>query len=341
WGWGRGQAYVTLMYAKMLEDEYEVFVLKQGTNPIADEFEEVNAIITEYPKYNVEKKVFKEWIRENDLDAVVFNEYNQWTIDEQNLVKVAKEMGVKVYGYLVTEKFKPGQEKDYDRIWAPTMSFVRNMRKNKVRKFTYIPYSIDLNEFEVKDVKNTKFTFFHQGGWGGVHSRKNTRQVIEAFKALDKPDTRLVITSQISIDMELPENIIILNKEHTRKEMIDYFKSADAFVQPSKWETIGIPILEAMASGLPVITCDIPPMNEFVRPGINGYLANGTMKDYPGISIQGMDVDILDLKAKMETMLNPTIYSMLTKNSRAVVEKIYDLEKNKKYLLEFLKEDLK
>jgi len=50
WGWGRGQANVTLCYAKMLQGKYDIFILKQATNPIEEDFKTVNVHITEYPK---------------------------------------------------------------------------------------------------------------------------------------------------------------------------------------------------------------------------------------------------------------------------------------------------
>jgi glycosyltransferase involved in cell wall biosynthesis len=39
----------------------------------------------------------------------------------------------------------------------------------------------------------------------------------------------------------------------------------DVAIQPSKMEGIGFMILEAVCAGLPVITTDYPPMNEYVR----------------------------------------------------------------------------
>jgi len=72
WGWARGQSYLTLCYAKMLKDEYDVYIFKQGDNKIAPEFKAVDVNVTEYPKYVVDKEVFKSWVKENKLDAVIF-----------------------------------------------------------------------------------------------------------------------------------------------------------------------------------------------------------------------------------------------------------------------------
>jgi len=344
WGWGRGQAYVTLSYSKMLLPDYEVYILKQGQNPINDEFK-IDVEVMEVPDYNVDPSVFKMWIETNKLDVVVFNEYKQWNDDGNNLIKIAKECGCKAYGYLVWEKWA-GKEAytEYDRLIAPTVSFERFYRINKVRNFTYIPYSLDLEEFRHpdKEVKNDKpFTFFHPGGWGGVHNRKNTEKVIEAFKLLDKQDTKLVITSQKPLEGNYPDNIEIIDKDLTRKEMIDMYYKSDVVVLPSKWETVGLPILESLAAGKPVITSNAAPMNEFIKEGLNGYLVTGEMKKYPDIGIYSCETTALAIKNKMINSMTQMLYPITSRNARYVAETIYDLKNTRQYFIELLEKDLK
>jgi glycosyltransferase involved in cell wall biosynthesis len=51
-----------------------------------------------------------------------------------------------------------------------------------------------------------------------------------------------------------------------------YYKSADICIFPSRHEGFGIVILEAMASGIPVIASDIPSFRETISNGIDGIL---------------------------------------------------------------------
>jgi glycosyltransferase involved in cell wall biosynthesis len=51
-----------------------------------------------------------------------------------------------------------------------------------------------------------------------------------------------------------------------------YYKSADICVFPSRHEGFGLVILEAMASGIPVIASDIPSFREIISDGIDGRL---------------------------------------------------------------------
>jgi len=350
WGWGRGMCFVTMMYAKMLKDDFNVFIYKQKDNLIQDDFAVDYVHVTDTKKHFPTGNEFKDWIKTNKIDAVVFNEYKQWEIDSDNLVRVAREAGCRVYGYLVLERFGIPLAEMYDRILAPSVSYEKYLRQSKIRNFTYVPYSLDLNEFpkEMKVKRSEKFTFFHPGGWGGVHQRKNTESICHAFGNLKVDNIKLVITSQAKFSGQTKQwlasfknEVEVINKNLTRTEIIEQFYKADVVVLPSKWETIGIPILEALGAGKPVITSNAPPMNEFIVPNMNGFVVDGSMLDYEGIAIKGIDVDIRKLEIAMETSMIPDINAVLKKNARHVAEELYDLEKNKKYFINFLNEDLK
>jgi glycosyltransferase involved in cell wall biosynthesis len=51
-----------------------------------------------------------------------------------------------------------------------------------------------------------------------------------------------------------------------------YYKGADICVFPSRQEGFGIVILEAMASGIPIIASDIPSFRELISNGVDGRL---------------------------------------------------------------------
>lgn len=56
------------------------------------------------------------------------------------------------------------------------------------------------------------------------------------------------------------------------EELSKAFASGDAFIFPSVSETLGLVILESMASGLPVIAAKSGPTNEQITDGVNGKL---------------------------------------------------------------------
>lgn len=99
---------------------------------------------------------------------------------------------------------------------------------------------------------------------GGVSPRKNTRRLIAAFtqwRGRGGPRTtyRLLITGT-SLDREftedgapLPAGVSLLGYVD-KSELPGLYANAAAFLYPGIYEGFGIPIIEAMASGTPVVT---------------------------------------------------------------------------------------
>ncbi|PFG11889.1 glycosyltransferase family 4 protein [Bacillus sp. es.036] len=92
-----------------------------------------------------------------------------------------------------------------------------------------------------------------------------------------KPDAHLAIVGDGPYRSELEKNFAHLkNVTFTGflhgEELARAYASADAFMFPSTTETLGLVILEAMASGLPVIAAESGPTNEQVEDGSTGLL---------------------------------------------------------------------
>jgi glycogen(starch) synthase len=64
---------------------------------------------------------------------------------------------------------------------------------------------------------------------------------------------------------------ILGRPDHT--ELYRLYRAVDALVFPTRYEGFGLPPLEAMSAGCPVITTNVPIVNESVRDGENGLLA--------------------------------------------------------------------
>ncbi|WNZ23342.1 glycosyltransferase [Leptolyngbya sp. NK1-12] len=62
----------------------------------------------------------------------------------------------------------------------------------------------------------------------------------------------------------------------TGRDLAAAFASADAFIFPSRTETLGLVLLEAMAAGCPVIAANAGGIPDIVTDGVNGYLFDPT-----------------------------------------------------------------
>jgi glycosyltransferase involved in cell wall biosynthesis len=99
---------------------------------------------------------------------------------------------------------------------------------------------------------------------GGVSPRKNTRRLIAAFsrwraRGGRRSQYRLLITgTSLDADFEqngsaLPEGVSLLGYVD-KAELPGLYSGAAAFLYPGIYEGFGLPIIEAMASGAPVVT---------------------------------------------------------------------------------------
>ena len=58
----------------------------------------------------------------------------------------------------------------------------------------------------------------------------------------------------------------------TGSDLADYYRRADVFVFPSRWETFGIVMIEAMACGTPVAAYPVQGPEDVIDQGITGFM---------------------------------------------------------------------
>lgn len=60
----------------------------------------------------------------------------------------------------------------------------------------------------------------------------------------------------------------------SRRDLVALYQHCDVFVFPSMYEGFGLPILEALMAGVPVVAADIPTTHEFGGEGVKVFEAN-------------------------------------------------------------------
>lgn len=142
-------------------------------------------------------------------------------------------------------------------------------------KVIYNSFSIS-KEVTSYDILKSKYDLFEPYILyvGNLEPRKNISRLIEAFSSLkhnEKIPHKLVIVGQKGWlfddifktleDIGIKDDVIFTGFVDD-KDKTSFYKNADTFVYPSLYEGFGIPILEAMAMGTPVVCSNTSSMPE-------------------------------------------------------------------------------
>ncbi|SFJ98136.1 Glycosyltransferase involved in cell wall bisynthesis [Halobacillus dabanensis] len=145
-----------------------------------------------------------------------------------------------------------------------------------------------------------------------------------------RDDISLAFVGDGPVKQELEETFKGTNTVFTGllhgEELAQAFSSSDALIFPSVTETLGLVILEAMASGLPVIAAKSGPTMEQVEDGKTGLLFENENTDSMIEAIQRLE--------------DEELYRKLCKNARLEAEK-YSWQKPSEQILEYYHKTLK
>ena len=104
---------------------------------------------------------------------------------------------------------------------------------------------------------------------GRVAIEKN----IEAFLALDLPGTKVVVgdgPARTALERKYPEAQFLGAK--VGEELVRHYAASDVFVFPSKTDTFGLVVLEALACGVPVAAFPVPGPKDVIGDAPVGVL---------------------------------------------------------------------
>jgi glycosyltransferase involved in cell wall biosynthesis len=92
--------------------------------------------------------------------------------------------------------------------------------------------------------------------------RKNLRRLVRAFELVKarRPELELVVAGARATE-PLPDGVAMLGYTPT-EDIVRLHRGAAVFVYPSLYEGFGMPIVEAMASGTPVVSSSHPSLDE-------------------------------------------------------------------------------
>ena len=123
---------------------------------------------------------------------------------------------------------------------------------------------------KIEIVPNGVDGFFSPGGiegdyvlfTGTLEPRKGIDDLFDAWSSLPSPRPRLLLAGDPGWRTRIPDGAEVLGYV-PRERLRDLYRGARAFVYPSRYEGFGIPPLEAMACGAPVIATRTGAIPEF------------------------------------------------------------------------------
>jgi len=243
-----------------------------------------------------------------------------------------KCIGKKI-GYATFETLEPPLEwkaflNNYEIIITPSKFNYNIFQKQGYKNLLYLPHIIDFERFNSDVIPlfqnpTNEFKFLWIGTW---KKRKNYELLIKSYLEEFEHDENVCLTIKTNQSaIKNPEIILkrikaeIKNKKHFPKISFDktvlsddimpsYIKSFNCFVSPTLGEGFGLPGLQSMAVGVPVITTNFGGVTDYANE------ATATLLEFEKLErIPCMD-GILQFKNKMWPTITTNVVKIAMRN---------------------------
>lgn len=159
------------------------------------------------------------------------------------------------------------------RTMVSTESLKRELEANGFKNIAVVPLGVRTELFmrnpslPLQQFPKPVFVYF-----GRLAIEKNP----EEFLRLELPGTKLVFGDgplRSMLEKKYPE-AHFLGRYEVGKEFVDRLSLCDVFIFPSRTETFGLVVLEALACGIPVAAHNIMGPRDIITEGKDGYLSD-------------------------------------------------------------------
>jgi glycosyltransferase involved in cell wall biosynthesis len=150
-----------------------------------------------------------------------------------------------------------------------------------------IPYGIDISEFsperrlakrqvarECREIKESDFVLLLIGNDWKV---KGLATLLRAMALVRDLPVRLIVVGSDAAGPfeEMAKGLGIFDRcrwERPGGEVLDFYAAADLYVSPSREDSFALPVGEAMATGLPVITTSCAGVSTLIKDGVDSFV---------------------------------------------------------------------
>ena len=230
--------------------------------------------------------------------------------------------------YEYAQKFKAKAVEKIDGIGVDDKRFkieITDIEKDELRK----ELSNDKFKLEKDDIVLTYVAELNIG--------KNQEMLINAMKEIVQRNSKIKLLlvgkgkyaeeykKQIE-ELKLEENVAMTGY---RRDVPKILKIADIGVSTSKREGLGLNLIEALLSSIPVVASRVRGHNEIVVDGVNGYMFASDDKNDFTEKIVKLAEDT-ELRSKMKQNAGKSAEKFILDNALKKMEKIYNLKGDSK-----------
>lgn len=277
--------------------------------------------VTRGSRHDIPMGEYRAWADDTGVEMVLTNQNFQF-----EALAELRRRGIRTIGRFNWEGFgrqhTEGLWSAYDTVFSLTRAEQHRYRSLFGFDTPFVRWGIhpSRRSCRVPD-PGTGVTFFFHGGLEG--RRKPIAATIEAFGRVPRPDIRLVIKSRWAKPSAEP---VRLPGDHRVRRVVgdlcaddylDLVGGCHVYLNPTRWEGLGMWIFEALGLGMPIITSDIPPVNEIVRHGVNGLLVGATPGGHKRRGVDIWEPDVADLAACIDALADPGRIAALAASLRA------------------------
>jgi glycosyltransferase involved in cell wall biosynthesis len=215
-----------------------------------------------------------------------------------------------------------------DVVLCPSEAIRRELIKRGMKtRVEVLSNGLDLKMWPCKTEYGKGKRMLHVGRLG---FEKNVDVILRAAAKVIKqvPEANLLIAGdgpakddlrQLAVELGIADKVTFLGMV-MRENLGEYYRNSEVFITASTMETQGVVVLEAMASGLPVVAVKKYALADLVHHGQNGYLVKTGDTD-------GMSMGIVKLLMEAEIQEKMGQESRKTAEKHSLCDVIVKLER--------------
>jgi glycosyltransferase involved in cell wall biosynthesis len=198
------------------------------------------------------------------LDVV----FSAETFYGQHAFRIARNMGVKT---VLQANFEFLDRQDQPTLWAaPSLWRYNEWPNPKI----HLPVPVETEHFTPTTATRASH-FLHIVGRPAVHDRAGTIDTLRALQNVQHTDITVTITSQepgyirslmLTAGIKLPDNIDLHIREGDRADYWDLYTDQHVLIAPRRFGGLSLPMQEAVAAGMPVISTAVSPQKNWLPP---------------------------------------------------------------------------